>query len=269
MRRAALVPKIQPSQRNGQPMGNAVSEVSAGTAGLVSLTEPGEVEEANAGIAVPRSQVNAAARLKVAPNFDLGLLWDHGFDEGSIAISDDQPDPEGDVYGAGLSTYYSAETVDPRFRVGVGLDLLFYSVPYVEYRNCIENCFGERFTEVDHDRDTIPVLSAALIPSYRLSPKWTVFGGVTMRNHPTIPKEDIEGSIDFEEEVESGPFNYLVSAGIEREIFGRVRAMLVLYQPVVANPVRYGPTIGLNVTLPLGRRDPPPGQRQPPLTAAR
>lgn len=265
VRKSALAPHMQPPMRSGQNLMGASAEAAVGASALARAVEPKEGKDANAGLYIPRVEVVAALRKRVSEDMDLGLLYDHGFRRGAYATSEDQPEPNnGSVYGGGVTGFYSVAMGAPGFRVGIGLDLLMYSVPYVKYTTEVDGSF----TRVEHDRDSIGVYSLAVIPSWR-SGRVTLFGGGTVRNHPTIDKGDIEGPIDpildDDEEVESGPPNFVVQAGVDFELGQGIRAMAIVYQPIDQSPVEYGPTLGIGITLPLGRyKPPPPPQPLPP-----
>jgi len=268
VQRAALVPHQQPIQRSGQPIGDNRGELSFGTSTLSLITDPKEAPDANAGLFIPRYHLNGAARVRLTRRFDVGLLWDYGLDKGSKAIQEGQPPVEyGDVYGGGVSMMYSIPASD-ELSVGIGMDLLFYSIPYVEYSTCIDNCALDPFDIVTHDRNTIPVVALGIMPSWRLSPEITAFGGITARNHPTIPRTEIEGPQLFEDDpVEAGPMNFVANAGVEYNFVNGMRAMVHVFQPIFADPVRYGPTFGASFTIPLGR-EPHPVDPAPLTTTA-
>lgn len=268
VRKSALAPHMAPPMRNGQNLMGAAAEASVGASALARTDAPKEGPDANAGLYIPRVEVTAALRKQISSDLDLGLLYDHGFRRGAYATSEDQPEPNnGSVYGGGVTGFYSVPTGTPGLRVGIGLDLLIYSVPYVEYRTCVDLCGSEPYSRVDHDRDSIGVYSLAVIPSYSTG-RVTVFGGGTVRNHPTIDKGSIEGplEIDSDDEVKSGPPNFVLSGGIDIELGQGIRAMAIVYQPIDRDPVDYAPTLGVGLTLPLGRYHrpkPPPAPPQP------
>jgi hypothetical protein len=257
VRKSALAPHIAPPMRSGQALGDASSEASFAASTLTSADRPREGEDANAGLHIPRYEVGAALRGRLSQNLDVGLLWDHGFREGARPTSPDQPTPDnGAVFGGGAGMFASLPTAMPGLRIGVGLDLMVYSIPYVEYRTCVpKDCFGRPHTMVDEDRDLIGVYSASLIPSWRVS-SLTLFAGGTLRNHPTIVKASTESDFDDDEEVENGPANLLVSAGAEIDIGAGVRLLGMIYQPVTTDPVEYAPTLAVALTIPLARRVP-------------
>lgn len=264
VRRAALVPHQQPLIRSGQSMGDNRHELAVGSSTVATWDDPEVVDGANAGIAVPRWHFNGAYRLQPRPNFDLGLIMDWGLDKGSRSLSDDQPDPDnGDVQGFGVSLGYSLQTDGP-LSIGFASDLIVYSIPWVEYETCIDPICVLPFSTVEEDRDLIAVLSLGIIPSYRIGRHVSVFAGANLRNHPTIQKSDIEIGPDFEDdEVESGPGNIVASGGAELELANGLRAMLYVYQPIYMDPVRYGPTVGVSLTIPLARTAAPPAAPPP------
>jgi hypothetical protein len=255
VRRAALVPHLAPTPRNGQPL-DGQQEVSFGSAAVVSAGTPTEGDR-GAGIELPRIDLNGALRFALGKNADLGFVWDQGLDEGSQKIAPDQPSPKnGDVYGGGLSFQYSVFFQDSKLRLGLTTDVLYYSVPYVEYRTCVTGCEGmPMLSTIERGRRTVPVVSLGVIPSYRFG-RVTVYGGMTARNHPTIDRGDIEDDVIIEDEqdVYAGPFNLVASLGVDVAIYRSVRASLQIYQPLTQTPVAYRPTVGLGVSIPIGER---------------
>ncbi|RMH37892.1 MAG: hypothetical protein D6689_20535 [Deltaproteobacteria bacterium] len=263
--RAALVPHQQPVQRSGQPIGDNRAEVALGTSTLSVLTKPEIAEGANAGLYIPRVHASGAVRFRATPRFDIGLLWDHGLKAGALSIQDGQPpldEIDGDVYGGGLTMQYAADVGVSNFSLGLGFDLLFYSVPYVEYSTYLDVDGRPVFTDIDHERDTVPVFAFGVVPSWKLSPRLTVFGGVTARNHPTIKRLENENVLDeSSDDVEGGPLNFVANAGVEFTFGNGLRAMLHMFQPMNADPVRYGPTFGAAVAIPLARDSKPAAAR--------
>jgi len=261
------VPHQQPIRRTGQPMGDNKAELAFGSPTVGELGSPVEAAGANAGIVLPRWQFDGALRIQTSPNFDIGFVFDYGLDKGSEGINTDQPDPDnGDVIGAGVSTQYSIK-LDDKFQLGLAAEFLIYSIPYVEYRTCVSNCLGLQFTTIQKDRDSIPVVSFGIIPSWKPSDHNIVlFAGFNVRNHPTIEKGDVEIGPDlFDEDVEPGPSNVVVTAGIEFSFSNGVRGMAYIYQEVVRDPVVYRPTLGLAISIPLAKMPPPIPQPPSPV----
>ena len=255
VRRAALVPHMQPIANSGQPMPGP-REISLGSP-TIGFGDPEEGDDSNAGIEVPRYHFDGAFRVRRG-GVDLGFMIDWGLDKGAKSVRDDQPEVDnGDVIGAGITMAWSSR-ITSELRLGVGLEAKIYSIPWVEYRTEVNGLF----TVVDEERDNIAVLSLALIPSYRVAPNVVLFGGVTLRNHPTIQRADIEISPGLYEndEVEFGPGNLVASGGAEVALSNGMRLMAYVYQPMSQDPIKYGPALGINVTLPLGGEDEPAAQ---------
>lgn len=264
VRRAALVPHQQPTQRTGQPLARQ-AEVALGAASILETTEP---TADSAGVQIPQTQVNAGMRFRTpVPDLDMGFVWDYGASEGSHKAAADQPTVEhGDVIGGGFTLHYSVATDTPGLRVGLTGDLLLYSVPYVEYQTCID-C-EVPWTDVDEEREMVPVLALGVVPSWNLG-MVTLFGGVTMRNHPLVERGEISDSVteELDEEVQAGPLNFIANAGVELGKPGGVRGLVHVYQPLGRDPVQYGPSFGIALSIPLGAA--PASTPARPLTASR
>jgi hypothetical protein len=272
VQRAALVPHQQPIQHSGQPIGDNRGEFALGTSTLSVLTDPEIAPDTNAGLYIPRYHVSGAARLRISRELDMGLLYDQGLNKGKIPIQEGQPPVEhGDVYGGGLTMHYAWVTANPDFSIGLGFDLIFYSVPYVEYKSCLtEVCVDPDAlweNEVEK-RDNVAVLALGVTPSWRLSPTLAAFGGMTVRNHPTVPRTTIEMPDlgDDDDVIQRGPANFVANAGIEMTFGNGLRGMVHIFQPVYGDPVRYGPTFGAQFVIPLGR-DKPAGVAPGPMPA--
>lgn len=263
IRRAALVPHQQPIAHGGSAAQSP--EFSVGSPALLSASSPRLSADQNAGIAIPRWEGQGALRIPFRPNLTMGAHVDYGLDNGSIAVSKDQPDPEGDVVGAALSLLYSSE-LSPRFTLGIAGQVWFYSIPYVEYNTCV-NCPLGPYTDIDHDRELIAVASVAVLPTYQVAPALAIFGGITLRNHPTIRKSDVTvgPDLDFDEEVESGPLNAIGSIGADYLLAKYVKLTGYLYQPIAADPVDYGVALGFMLTFVAPPKAPAPaGASAPP-----
>lgn len=252
VRRSALVPHMAPTMRDGQGLGDAVGQVDLGSSAIVAVGEPKE-GNTEAGLHIPNTQVNGALRFQPLRNFDIGLIYERGFDQGSTSIAPDQPDPEGDASGLGMSLGYSIETRDPGFRVGLSMDFINYAVPYVEYRTCIDNCFGSPYTEVDRATVHVPVIAFGVTPSLRRGP-WTFFGGLTLRSHPTVERGGVEYGEYNDKDLEAGPLNAVVAGGASFTTPARVSASVLVYQTISQDPVEYAPTIAAMISLPLGTK---------------
>jgi hypothetical protein len=254
VRRAALVPSLEPIQRSGQPMTTS-AEISAGSGSVARVFEPREQEGANAGLVIPRGQGHVAGRFRLTDELDVGAVWLYGSRKGAFSMSDDQPSPDhGNVQGAGLTAHYSAPTPNPDLRIGVAAEYQRVSVPWVEYRTCVSNCLGKPYTTVRRSQSRVPSRALALIPSYRVRDDVVVFGGMTLRNHPTIPRESIEYGSTSSSKLRAGPVNTIASAGVEYQSAFGPRFMLTVDQPLAGDPIWYGPSFGMGVSIPLGAK---------------
>jgi hypothetical protein len=250
------VPHQQPIAHSGT--GAQTPEVSVGSPSVVNTGKPRVAANQNAGIVIPRWQGQGGLRLPFGSAMTLGVHVDYGLDSGSIPLSDDQPDPEGDTMGAAVSMLYTAP-ITPEFEIGVAGQLWLYSIPYVEYDTCV-NCPGGPYTDVEHDRDLIPVVSFGILPTFKASPFYSVFGGINVRNHPTIEKSDVTlgPDSDSNEEVEAGPPNAIATVGMDAMLTRNIKLTGYVYRPIKAKPVVYGLTGGLMLTFVASKPAPTP-----------
>ncbi|HUQ04240.1 MAG TPA: hypothetical protein VM261_17195 [Kofleriaceae bacterium] len=252
--RAALVPHMTPTLRSGAPM-ETPGEIAIGASSLAHSTL-GSTDD-SAAVEVPGTQAEGNMRLRVGPHVALGLLYAEGFDAGAKKIKDTQPDVEGgNVRGWGFTLSSSIPTGSPQWTVGLNSELLFWSVPWIEYSTCVMNCGGFQWTVMTEDRATISQLAVGVVPTYRAG-KMNLWGGLTFRNHPTIEQKGTEVGVDISDEVEEGSFNTVLSAGADLELGGGFRAGATLYQVVQGEPAKYGPSLAVMITIPLGRHDTP------------
>jgi len=249
IRRAALTPNPAPVTRDGQPMANAF-ELGLGTASLARVAAPRTGDDPNEGLVVPRVDLNGALRARVAGSFDIGVLYDHGLNDGAEMTAPDMPRPNGDVTGYGVSLHNSFGAGD--FRVGIELDALVYDIPWTETWTCVDNCWvnPDPMTRVKSGHAQTGVVAFGVIPSYRSGP-WTFFASATARNHPTIAKGSVQ-QIEIDDPVESGPVNLIVAAGAELTLAGSARLAMQAYLPLSSDPVRYSTTFATSLVIGFG-----------------
>ncbi|MCE9575281.1 MAG: hypothetical protein K8W52_19175 [Deltaproteobacteria bacterium] len=248
--RAATVPHMSPIMRSGAPL-ESVAEISVGASSLTTITNP-TASDSTAAVEVPGTQLEGGGRVRVGKHVALGLVMAEGLEATAKPAKTTQvPVDNGDPRGYGFSMLASIPTSDPHWHVGLGLEVLAWSVPYVEYKVCID-CGGAGFQIQEKGRNSVGQVALAVTPTYR-SGKVDVYGGLTVRNHPTIKQKGIENGLDLSDDVEAGPLNVVASVGVDVDLGGGVRGGAVLYTPINGTPVRYGPSIGAMLTFPLGR----------------
>jgi hypothetical protein len=250
IQRSARVPHPGVPLSSGQPL-DTQAELAAGLSNVTDVMKP-RVGDASQAVEVPSTEMRDELRLRIGRRGQLGLIYERGF-----GATSKQPDPtqapigSGDVEGYGVSGGYSFETSTPGLSVGTTLEVIGWSVPYVEYTTCT-NC-PSMYTIVSHGRANPTTLGLGVAPSYRSGPV-TVFGGLFARNHPTTQRKELNTDVTFSDhgDVQNGPLNVLLHAGVEIELAHRLSALLLVHQDVVADPVRYGPGIGVALTGRLG-----------------
>jgi hypothetical protein len=246
IQRSARVPHPGVPLNAGQPL-DTRAEIAAGLSNVTDIMKP-RVGDATQAVEVPSTEMRSELRFRLGQRAQLGLIYEQGF--GSTSK---QPDPTqapiggGDVHGYGVLGGYSFETSTPGLSVATTVEVMGWSVPYVEYETCT-NCPG-MFTIVSHGRANPMTLGLGVAPSYR-SGAVTLFGGVFARNHPTTLRKEMNTDIFRGDngDVQNGPLNVLFHAGVEFALAHRLSALVLVHQDVIADPVRYGPGFGLALT---------------------
>jgi hypothetical protein len=236
--------------RSGQPL-ETPAELTAGLANVTDLVKP-RVGDATQAVEVPGTEMRDELRFRLGKRAEMALIYEQGFDSTSQQPDRTQaPVGHGDVRGYGLAAGYAIETSTPGLSFGTTLELMSWSVPYVEYTTCT-NCI-DSYTVVAHGRANPVTLGIGVTPSYRMG-TLTLFGGGFARNHPTTERKELNTDVTFSDngDVQNGPFNLLLHAGVEIELQRWLSALFIVHQDVVANPVRYGPGFGFALTARLG-----------------
>jgi len=263
--RAALVPHMTPTLRSGAPMDTPM-ELSLGAS---SVTHLGDIESGDdtAAVEVPGTQIEGAFRARLGQHVSLGLMYAQGFDSTAEPGKAQQPAVDhGDARGWGVALGGMVPTSDPRWHVGINVELLLWSLPYIEY-----STGSSGYTLVEEGRGTVSQAAIGIVPTYTTG-RLNLFGGLTIRNHPTIKQKGVESGIELTDDIQEGPANFVVSAGVEGELGRGVRGSLVVYAPIPSARIRSPPSLAAMLTIPLGPRTsaaaPPRACARPPAGAA-
>ena len=250
VQRSARVPHPGVPLGAGQPL-DTPAEISAGLSNVTDVVKP-RVGDASQAVEVPATEMRDELRFRLRDRAQLALVYEQGFAATSHRPDSTQaPVGPGDVRGYGVSAGYSFETSTPGLAVGTTVEVIGWSIPYVEYVTCT-SCV-KPYTTIDHGRANPMTLGLGIAPSYR-SGRVTYFGGAFARNHPTTLRKEYNTDILYNDDgaVRSGPFNLLLHAGVQVELERWLSALVIVQQDVVANPVQYGPGIGVALTARLG-----------------
>lgn len=245
--RAALVPHSTPLPYDGRGL-DTQGALQLGASNIADLGKPG-VGDPDAGDAVPGVQARGELDVQLRGGTILGVVHEHGFAGTATAIKPSEPKlDDHDVGGYGFTIKHAFG--DGPWRFGLAGELLVWAVPWVQYTTCVDTCPDPGYTTMDRGTSNVPALALAVVESYHQGP-WTVFFGATGRNHPTIT-EKIETVDPDPADVQAGPFNLILDAGVEVDLGGGLRASLLVHQTVTRDPIVYAPGIGAMLTLPLG-----------------
>jgi len=252
VQRTARVPRPAVPLRTGEPL-DGPAELSVGMNSFGDVTKPELVDE-QAALEVPKAQARSELRFRLGrrgARGELAGIYEQSLESGMKPLDPTQaPVREGAPSGAGLAFRYSIATGTPGFSIGTGVEAMSWSIPYVEYRTCVEYCEENNapLMQINHGTETTGTFGFALTPTYRTG-AFAIYGGAYARRHPTIVRKGNEYSVnDYDQDVSDGTYNVLVHAGVEYRL-PIVSILATVQQDLTADPVLYGPTFGLAIAL--------------------
>jgi hypothetical protein len=247
---AALVPHATPLAGDGQPMTSRI-EGQVGAINALDLIAAKSGNPADA-VEVPDTQLHGALDLQADRNVSVGFLYERALAATAQRTSPSSlPVDHGDASGAGMSLAVSVP-IDRHLAIGFSGEAMWWSVPWVTSYRCTGGCRGpDPF--IFRGNDDVITLAVGVAPSYRTG-RWTWFGGLTLRDHPTVREETSDD--ENTTLLKPGPATVIVHAGAEVELGAGVRASLILAQTITRDPVAYGPSAGLLLTVPILRGTP-------------
>ncbi len=254
IRRSALVPAATPINRSGANMGNNLIEANVG--GELATADP-SANDNSSGVVIPHSQLRGGLRFRPPhlDNIDFGLSYMRLHSNGATSIAD-QPVPNDDG-AAYLATVHARLPVgDEGLFVGIASEVSLYSLPYLIYERCINNCNGEPFSSVNEYRSLVPGFGMGLNPNYQVG-RFTLYGQMTVRTHPNIARLDTVTTDTLVDPggPSMGPLVLIVGAGIEAALPKGVRLGIRSHM-VAGGPVAYKPAVSAMLTIPLVRQEP-------------
>jgi hypothetical protein len=260
VQRAARVPRVAAPMRTGAPLAGPI-ELSVGA----TNGPKAKLGDESVALEVPERQVRSELRLRIRRG-EIAPFYEQAVESSYEQLDPTQaPVENGTANIVGLATRYSFATPAPNFSIGTAFEVMSYSMPYVEYRTCVENCEinGVSGTQMYAGTENTGSFGFGLTPTYR-SGSLAFYGGMYTRRHPTIERKGKEIGGEYDEDIAGGNYNVLLHAGLE------VRASVFsisasIQQEVTRDPVQYGPSVGLAlaVHLPDIKLPPPPPPYEP------
>jgi len=199
---------------------------------------------------VAREQMRGELRIRLGKRGELAPIFETA-GPGMIALDKTQaPVERGAPWGVGVATRYSFDTGAPGFSIGLGLEAMTWQIPYVEYRTCVAYCEENAapLMQKNWGFEGVSTLGFSLAPTYRHG-NFAFFASAYARRHPTIVRKGTEQfAMDYDQDVDGGPYNWLVNAGVEYRM-PVVSVLASVQQDLIAYPVQYGPSFGLAVAF--------------------
>jgi hypothetical protein len=243
VQRTARVPHPAAPLRSGAPL-EAPIEASFGTSSAFDLRAPRLVDH-TAAVETPSVQLRGEVRIRLGTFGEIHLANEHSLDPTAIDPTQ-APIPGGhNAWSFDVGVRY-AVPVAPGVFIGLGIESVAWTIPFVEYRSCVANCDGSPAQERDTGTDNLWSLAADITPTYR-SGDVTLFAGLHIAPNPTIQRKGTEqGAIDYDSDLALGPTSYIVHAGAEYKL-GPISLLAQIQQDLGGSPVSYGPSFGFAI----------------------
>lgn len=247
--RTAIVPHASPVTWDGQPVATS-GQVSIGADTLVDLVKPtaGDSTQANQ---VPQHQGRGMLTGRINDRVALSAIYQRAVTNNTTVLSDTAPrltDASLTGYGAAMKIAIPTET--PGLRVGLAFEAVVWSVPWAQFSTCSSDLDGCGHVASDRS-DLVPTLGVGLVPSYR-DGRMTYFGGASIRNQPTISEVTVTEGAPDSSGPDTGPATITFMAGAGVDVGHGVHANAFVHQ-TIGGPIDYGPSVGFEVAIPLGR----------------
>jgi len=243
VRRAALVHPPAPPAWSGrvEAFGAAIGDST-----VVWHKPPRRHEESDSGLYVARTQLDANLHMRIGENFGLWFPLSYGLADGAFPAAPCSAEaPRGGVFSGGGIGLAGSGYIARGLYIGGSLEGQLSLIPSrIETREVEWGSIG-----VEEETTIMPVLRGSLMMGYDFG-WWRLYGGVSVRNHPTNTQLTTETAItseDIDADIEFGPLYALPGLGVEFDIGDHVSIAAQAYQPLAAGAVDliYGPIVGL------------------------
>jgi hypothetical protein len=234
----ARVPHATVPLSSGHPL-DAPVEGSVGLSNVSDLVAP-TVGNTSQAVEVPAVQGRGELRFQVGRG-EIDLITEHGLAHYQVPDRTQLPVDHGAPRGYGMGLRRAIRNDNPNFTLGLGFEMMFWAIP----------------TTNSDSSDIVPTLGAGVTPSYRVG-RWTLFGGVFVRNHPTIQRLTTQDAFSGRPHADPGVLNLLIHLGAEVALTDTVSALVLINQDVVTDPVQYGPNLGIALAFHAAPTPPAP-----------
>jgi hypothetical protein len=222
-------------------------ELSGGMSSVLDLRSP-HLHDATASVEVPSVQVRGELRLRVFRFGQLALIHERGLADTYHALDPAQPPVrEGSATSVGAAVRYTVHFADtPAFTIGLGIEGLVWSLPYVRDKSCLAICNPDHYPRLEEGTATTMVSAFSLIPAYRRG-RWTFYAGLYAAPHPTVHREVTQtAATGYDLGVDPGDMNVLAHAGVELSI-RQLSVLVQIQDDLSVAPASYAPSFGLAI----------------------
>ncbi len=253
--RTAVVPHASPVVWDGQTP-TTTGQISIGADNLVDAIKP-TAGDPTQGDQIPQQQFRGMLSGRISDRLSVSAIYEKALTSNTTLLSSTSPRiTDTSLTGFGGALKVAIPTDVPGLRIGIAGELVLWDIPWAEFSTC-SSFEGQGCGTVTSDRsDIVPTLGLAVIPSYR-NGRMTYFGGITLRNQPTITEVTVTNGSPDPSGPNTGGATFTLHAGAGVDLGYGVHANAFVHQ-TLAGPINYGPSLGFELAIPLGDQHPQP-----------
>lgn len=241
------------------------ADVYAGHGTVVFLSRPELAPNSEAGLWIPRHQVDGQAGFRLHRRGRFRLHYRESIWRGAMkAAPTTLPNPRRDAHVMGTGYAFRAGGFGEPWMIDFGFDLAVAVIPSWIHAEPTTHCTVDCVPRTEVQIDAVPVFGTWVSWRQQVSPVVALRLGMTLQTHPT--NQQSFGSDSPSAKVYVGAPNLLLDAGAELRLTDWLRAIVTVTLPTTAAPVRYGPILGFGLRAVLEEPRPASGRatgRQP------
>ena len=243
--RAALVAPPAPPMWSGKLQAFGLT---MGNSTVVWKDPPRTHPDSDSGLYVTGTQADTVLHGRISRHVAVWLPFSYGFQQASFAAMPCLLNrPNEGVVTTGLGMALSGH-LSTRWYLSGALEGQLSFVPSRILAICLDNCEYQDPVMHKKDRDAVGVVRASLLAGVDLD-GWRIYGGVSVRNHPSNMRITYESSFpsEIEADMEFGPWYGMVGVGVQVDLGDYVSLMAQIYQPFpfYQHDLIYGPVLGV------------------------
>lgn len=265
VRQSGIIMHPRAPTRSGQPITEGSARIYHSSSALTWMGSSPTGEDNTTANRVSGYVGGGGLRVKTGDTSDMGLLFEMGSSGWTHAGADRMPPgPSGDQAPWALGVDFSyASRKSGRMWLAVSVEALWLWMPNAEHGastcTAADGFAGCGQGSVDWNAGL--GLALAILPSWKITGEFTLFGGLDLRMMPRF-NDVIFVETEGLSTTEHNPLDYdpnvAFGVGAELRLARACHLVVSLYQPVTRHPLALGPMVGFVFSVDVGEPPGPP-----------